>query len=75
MNSLFPAICSNAIEESKEFYVSLLGFKPVFAIEYPSALASQKDAIRKARAKGYVPYTTSPRLDLLAPVWQDVLKA
>jgi uncharacterized protein (TIGR01370 family) len=49
--------------------------KQVFDIEYPSALASQKDAIRKARARGYVPYTTSPRLDALAPVWQDVLKA
>lgn len=48
--------------------------KQVFDIEYPSALASKKDAIKKARAKGYVPYTTSPRLDVLAPVWQDVLK-
>lgn len=49
--------------------------KQVFDIEYPSAPASQKDAIKKACAKGYVPYTTSPRLDVLAPVWQDVLKA
>lgn len=49
--------------------------KQVFDIEYPSALASQKDAIKKARAKGYVPYTTSPRLDVLAPVWQDVLES
>jgi len=48
--------------------------KQVFDIEYPEALASQKDAIRRSRAKGYVPYTTTPRLDVLGPVWQDVLK-
>ena len=48
--------------------------KQVFVLEYPQALASQKDAIKKARAKGYVPYTTTPRLDVLGPVWQDVLK-
>jgi cysteinyl-tRNA synthetase, unknown class len=48
--------------------------KQVFDLEYPSDLGSQKDAIRQARAKGYVPYTTSPRLDALAPVWQDVLR-
>ena len=43
MNSLFPAICSNAIEESKEFYVSLLGFKPVFAIDWYVQLQSPTD--------------------------------
>lgn len=43
MNSLFPDICSNAIEESKEFYVSLLGFKPVFAIDWYVQLQSPTD--------------------------------
>lgn len=43
MNSLFPDICSNAIEESKEFYVSLLGFEPVFAIDWYVQLQSPTD--------------------------------
>lgn len=40
MNSLFPDICSNAIEESKEFYMSLLGLEPVFAIDWYVQLQS-----------------------------------
>ena len=46
MNSLFPDICSDAIEESKEFYTSLLGFKTVFSIDWYVQLQSPTDANR-----------------------------
>lgn len=43
MNSLFPVICSTAVEASKDFYVSVLGFKPVFAIDWYVQLQSPTD--------------------------------
>ena len=43
MNSLFPDICTNAIAESKEFYGSLLGFKPLFEIDWYVQLQSPTD--------------------------------
>ena len=43
MKSLFPDICSDALVESKDFYVSLLGFTPVFEIDWYIQLQSPHD--------------------------------
>lgn len=43
MNSLFPDICSDALTESRDFYVSLLGFKPVFELDWYIQLQSPAD--------------------------------
>src|SRR4030066_258203 len=40
MKSLFPDICSDLLAESKAFYASLLGFKPVFEIDWYIQLQS-----------------------------------
>ncbi len=40
MKSLFPDICSLNLVESKEFYVSLLGFKTIFEIDWYIQLQS-----------------------------------
>lgn len=40
MKSLFPDICSRDLVESKEFYVSLLGFKVIFEIDWYIQLQS-----------------------------------
>ena len=43
MKSLFPDICSDALAESKGFYVSLFGFVPVFEIDWYIQLRSPND--------------------------------
>ncbi len=43
MKSLFPDICSDALQESKDFYVSLLGFSIVFEIDWYIQLQSPHD--------------------------------
>ncbi|MGI9333179.1 MAG: VOC family protein [Gammaproteobacteria bacterium] len=43
MNSLFPDICSDALPESRDFYVSLLGFKPVFEMDWYIQLQAPND--------------------------------
>lgn len=43
MNSLFPDICSDALPQSKDFYVKLLGFTPVFEIDWYVQLQSPRD--------------------------------
>ncbi len=40
MKSLFPDICSQNLVESREFYVSLLGFKVIFEIDWYIQLQS-----------------------------------
>lgn len=83
MNSLFPDICSNAIEESKEFYMSLLGLEPVFAIEWYVQLRSPSDKnlqiafVRQDHASVPAGFRHSPRgvivtveMDDVDPVYQ-----
>ena len=78
MNSLFPAICSNAIEESKEFYVSLLGFKPVFAIDWYVQLQSPTDKnlqlafVRQDHASVPAGFRQSPRGVIVTVEMDDV---
>lgn len=78
MNSLFPAICSNAIEESKEFYVSLLGFKPVFAIDWYVQLQSPTDKnlqlafVRQDHASVPAGFQQSPRGVIVTVEMDDV---
>ena len=43
MKSLFPDICSDALAESKAFYVSLFGFIPVFEIDWYIQLRAPND--------------------------------
>lgn len=43
MNSLFPDICSDVLQESKKFYMSLFDFSPVFEIEWYIQLQSPTD--------------------------------
>ncbi len=43
MKSLFPDICSDHLQESKDFYVTLLGFVPVFEIDWYIQLQSPTD--------------------------------
>lgn len=43
MKSLFPDICSDALAESKGFYVSLFGFVPVFEIDWYIQLRAPND--------------------------------
>ena len=43
MKSLFPDICSDALAESKSFYVSLFGFVPVFEIDWYIQLRAPND--------------------------------
>ncbi len=40
MKSLFPDICSRNLVESKEFYISLLGFEVIFEIDWYIQLQS-----------------------------------
>ena len=42
MKSLFPDICSRNLVESKEFYVSLLGFEVIFEIDWYIQLQSPR---------------------------------
>lgn len=78
MNSLFPVICSNAIEESKEFYVSLLGFKPVFAIDWYVQLQSPADKnlqlafVRRDHASVPGRFQQSPRGVIITVEMDDV---
>ena len=43
MKSLFPDICSDALQASRDFYVSLLGFTTVFEIDWYIQLQSPHD--------------------------------
>jgi len=43
MKSLFPDICSDALQASRDFYVSLLGFSTVFEIDWYIQLQSPHD--------------------------------
>ena len=43
MKSLFPDICSDALAESKSFYVALFGFVAVFEIDWYVQLRSPDD--------------------------------
>ena len=78
MNSLFPDICSNAIEESKEFYVSLLGFEPVFAIDWYVQLRSPTDKnlqiafVRQDHASVPAGFRHSPRGVIVTVEMDDV---
>ena len=78
MNSLFPDICSNAIEESKEFYMSLLGFEPVFAIDWYVQLRSPNDKnlqiafVRQDHASVPAGFRHSPRGVIVTVEMDDV---
>ena len=43
MKSLFPDICSDALQESKQFYVDLFGFNVLFDIGWYVQLCSPSD--------------------------------
>jgi len=43
MKSLFPDICSTALPESRDFYASLFGMKPVFEIDWFVQMQSEHD--------------------------------
>lgn len=78
MNSLFPVICSSAIEESREFYVSLLGFKPVFVIDWYVQLQAPTDKnlqlafVRRDHASVPAGFQQSPRSVIVTVEMDDV---
>ncbi len=43
MKSLFPVICSDTLQASKNFYVSLFGLEPAFEIDWYIQLRSPDD--------------------------------